>query len=541
MALQNDGFVRLFDVSTGVQVQRLNVGRHDSLDAALDPAGRWIVVANETQLAFWKLQHSPVRSVLNPVNELVEDMQFSPDGQTLATTAMGAGHHFHSILRTFECKEGRPLAEYRTSMGPHNFVPAKSQVAWQSDQQLIWHSGIGTTCHQAADLRMVLDHPVLPLVGAVLPVEFTVSKGTAKGAKVPATFRKDPHPQDDKRYISRVHPRGLPFQVSCTLPKTARPEEAAAFFLLTLKLDAPESFEPAFKVRVEVKGTAENHDAPTQLFETGRASYLNLVVHVPASARGMSNFQLIITPRASVRTLAIEQINYLEYATYERPGGWPGLVDVSDLGFHAAENRLWANVSNKAKTWRWPYGEDVEEWISPDPRSTKRANIRCVVPAADGVMVGTRDGYLHWLNANSAEREDFWPIAGREVVAGEFCSSAQLAIAGGDSGKVTVLHLPSGKPLCDFQAHREAVVALAATPDGAQLITASADRELKLWRRNGETFELYCNLPATEGLCRKLRISPDGSRLAVLCFSTNNVELWNLNVLRQNFAYLEIE
>jgi serine/threonine protein kinase/WD40 repeat protein len=546
MALQNDGFVRLFDVANGVQVQRLNVGRHDFLDAALDPAGRWIVVATETQLAFWKLQHSPVRRVLNAVNELVEDMQFSPDGKTLATTAIGVGHHFHSILRTIDCNVGDSLAEYRTSMGPNHFVPAKSQVTWQSDQQLIWHTGIGTTCHQAADLRMVLDHPVLPLVGATLPVEFTVSKGavskaTAKSANLQAAFRKDPHPQDDKRYISRVHPRGLPFQVSCTLPKTARPKDAAAFFLLTLKLDAPESFEPAFQVRVEVDETAVNHDVPTQLFESGRTSYLNLAVPVPEPAREMSKFQLIITPRSSVRTLAIEQINYLECATYDRPGGWPGLVDVSDPCFQVAENRLWANVNNHAKTWRWPHGEDVHDWVNPDPQNTRRANIRCVLPVTDGVLVGTRDGYVHRLNANTAEREDVWSIAGREVVAGVFCSSAQLAMAGGDSGKVTVLQLPSGNRLCDFQAHREAVVALAATPDGKQLITASADRELKFWRRNGDTFELYCNLPATEGLCRKLRLSPDGSRLAVLCWSTNNVELWNLNALRQNFAHLEIE
>jgi serine/threonine protein kinase/WD40 repeat protein len=541
MALQNNGFVRLFDVAKGVQVQRLNVGRHDTLDAALDPAGRWIVVSDETQLAFWKLQHSPVRRVLNAVNELVEDMQFSPDGKKLAITAIGAGHHFHGILRTFECNDGSSLAEYRTSMGPNHFVPAMAQVAWQSDQQLIWHSGISTTCHQAADLRMVLDHPVLPLVGATLPVEFTVSKGTAKETKVQSAFRKDPHPQDEKRYISRVHPQGLPFRVSGTLPKTARPKDAAAFFLLTLKLDAPETFEPAFKVRVEVEDTAENHDAPTQLFESGRASYVNLAVHVPASAREMSKFQLTITPRSSVRSLAIEQINYLEYATFDRPGGWPGLINVSDPCFHVAENRLWANVNNQAKTWRWPHGEDVHDWVNPDPQNTRRANIRCVLPVTEGVVVGTRDGYLHWLNASTAQREDVWSIAGREVVAGAFCSSAQLVMAGGDSGKVTVLQLPSGKRLCDFQAHREAVVALAATPDGNQLITASADRELKFWRRNGETFELYCNLPATEGLCRKLRISPDGSRLAVLCASTDNVELWNLNVLRQNFAYLEIE
>lgn len=76
------------------------------------------------------------------------------------------------------------------------------------------------------------------------------------------------------------------------------------------------------------------------------------------------------------------------------------------------------------------------------------------------------------------------PQRGR-VTAIAFSKTNVLAVASGEPGKTGVVRLydskPNPKPIAEIPAHRDAIYALAFSPDGGTLATAGYDRVIKLW------------------------------------------------------------
>ncbi len=76
------------------------------------------------------------------------------------------------------------------------------------------------------------------------------------------------------------------------------------------------------------------------------------------------------------------------------------------------------------------------------------------------------------------------PQPGR-VTAIAFSKTNVLAVAFGDTGKTGIVRLYdstlNSKPIAEIPAHRDAIYALAFTPDGGTLATAGYDRVIKLW------------------------------------------------------------
>jgi len=105
---------------------------------------------------------------------------------------------------------------------------------------------------------------------------------------------------------------------------------------------------------------------------------------------------------------------------------------------------------------------------------------------------------------------------------------AQLFAAGGQpgvSGEVRQWTVPDGRLMRTFEGHRDAVYALALSPDGKVLATGSYDQKIKLW--NVEDGKEIRTLSGHNGCVYGLSFRPDGKLLASASVD-RTVKLWDV-------------
>ncbi|NBD15042.1 MAG: FHA domain-containing protein [Cyanobacteria bacterium] len=101
---------------------------------------------------------------------------------------------------------------------------------------------------------------------------------------------------------------------------------------------------------------------------------------------------------------------------------------------------------------------------------------------------------------------------------------ATLASASGDK-TIKLWNLETGEETLSITAHKLAINALAFSPDGATLASASGDKTIKLW--NLETGEETLSITAHKLAINALAFSPDGATLASAS-GDKTIKLWNL-------------
>jgi RNA polymerase sigma factor (sigma-70 family) len=175
-----------------------------------------------------------------------------------------------------------------------------------------------------------------------------------------------------------------------------------------------------------------------------------------------------------------------------RPSGWGPLVFSPD-GKYLVCGRNWLQV------WDLASGKRLPQFGGSEPPGTP-----------PGLSRATHGGVLQVAVAPD----------GKTLVEGNI------------DGKVYVWDLAMGKPLRQFQAHKEMVTALALSPDGKRLATTTQDRTgtLVLW--DLATGKAIHRLQAENDILGVLAFSPDGHVLVSAGLNTRNggnspVEFWD--------------
>jgi WD40 repeat protein len=122
-----------------------------------------------------------------------------------------------------------------------------------------------------------------------------------------------------------------------------------------------------------------------------------------------------------------------------------------------------------------------------------------------------------WTSALVWQRAQ--PKAIRQAV---FSAKGDVVVAAGDEGTVKVWNAATGAEVKSIAAHKEAVVGLGLSADGTRLVTASADKSVKVWSlappmkgakpKEEETPQAVFELA---GVPESVTLSPNGTRVAV--------------------------
>ncbi|XP_037094610.1 WD repeat-containing protein 3-like [Pollicipes pollicipes] len=160
-----------------------------------------------------------------------------------------------------------------------------------------------------------------------------------------------------------------------------------------------------------------------------------------------------------------------------------------------------------------------------------RSDVRALDFSADGTA----------LLSASSEQLKVWNKSTQQCIRTLPCEPALCALfvpgdrhvlIGTKSGRLQLLELASGRRLEDVAAHEAELWSLALTPDQRGFASASADKQVKLWRFELVSTEqgarqlsfLHTATHALDEDCLSVRFSPDGRLLAVaLLDSTVNV------------------
>src|SRR5262249_45886050 len=134
----------------------------------------------------------------------------------------------------------------------------------------------------------------------------------------------------------------------------------------------------------------------------------------------------------------------------------------------------------------------------------------CLAFAPDGKLLaaGGQDGFVLW---DVAARQELHQCPAGRVWALGFSPGGQTP-AGSMASSLPLWGVARGKPLLERSGHGNAVEALAASPDGTVLVSASSEDTLILW--DGDTGRLRHQFAGRNVVGSAISLSPDGKLLA---------------------------
>ena len=116
-----------------------------------------------------------------------------------------------------------------------------------------------------------------------------------------------------------------------------------------------------------------------------------------------------------------------------------------------------------------------------------------------------------------------------------------LGASGMRSGRIRLRRVSDGKEVASLEKHQGAVDTLGFHPDGHLLASGSRDGTVRLWRPLDGIWSEVLTLRGPGGPVRRLRFSPDGTKLAVLVRNETAVRIWDLASLRSRLAAMRLD
>ena len=154
-------------------------------------------------------------------------------------------------------------------------------------------------------------------------------------------------------------------------------------------------------------------------------------------------------------------------------------------------------------------------------------------------VLDARDGTIQAMWGNGI---DFLFNPGLDPVSSVALSpDGILGASGMRSGRIWLRRVPGGEEVASLDKHQGAVDALAFQPDGRLLASGSRDGTIRLWRPVRKIWSEVLTLRAPGGPVRRLRFSPDGTKLAVLVRNETAVRIWDLASLRTRLAAMRLD
>ncbi|MCI0535874.1 MAG: hypothetical protein L0Z50_11680, partial [Verrucomicrobiales bacterium] len=166
--------------------------------------------------------------------------------------------------------------------------------------------------------------------------------------------------------------------------------------------------------------------------------------------------------------------------------------------------------------------------ITPKATPRRPVNALALAPSQRLIAAG-RYGEIELISADS--RQVVRALTGPRGNANAIVFSADGSSvfgAGGEAGlfgEVREWKVADGTPLRTFEGHRDALYALALSPDGKTLATGGYDQKIKLW--NVETGKETKTLSGHNGAIYGLAFRPDGKLLASAS-ADRTVKLWDV-------------
>jgi WD40 repeat protein/class 3 adenylate cyclase len=186
----------------------------------------------------------------------------------------------------------------------------------------------------------------------------------------------------------------------------------------------------------------------------------------------------------------VESLSFNADGTWLATGGWDGLAAVWDSRTGQALRRL-------------SFPTAVGATFTPDGTrlvvgtGTPAPGLLTVLDTATWQPVSTADlGFVYGVK--------FIEQGGR-----------LRAVAGSQTGRVTLLDVETSAEVLSLGAHRGNVGAVSPHPDGVHLATTGADGTAKIWDISPEGRGEALTLRGLHGIWPRVQYSPDGTRLAV--------------------------
>ncbi|WP_254506743.1 WD40 repeat domain-containing serine/threonine protein kinase [Anatilimnocola floriformis] len=534
------GVARFFDVSQGRQVLRLDLPRNDLQDFSVDPHKRWLVTANLDQLDFWSLRQQRIYQQLVSPAEEVDAVSFSPDAKMLAcvTTRGTNASPRCNTLYLFQNETGELVAERRSGVEHMNWSREEARVAWsQSGEQIYVGTLFGTHLYGQKNGTWI-NSGIISINGPAADVRFEVQP-VSEGEEAKAIVNELDNPLAPARKILQVTPQGQKLKLKCRVNPAIKLSKQLPMVVISLRIDAEQTWNAPLLVK-PIMPKSETQRAPPWTWRQGK-DFQSWCVHLPYETTEVGEFELQFEPQAGLRSFEIERIDLS--VLNPSPEKKTNLQFMTQLSTGGADQRIWAVFDEEVGSWSWPIGKRLTAWHNSNHQVTGAGNIRTLQAGRTGTLVGTRDGWIHWLDPVEGTSRGSWAGPGSEVISAALCEQAKVALIGCETGLVRCLALPSGETQFDFAADDTAVLALAATPDAKTIATASNNRMVTIWRRSATTgrYGLFCRLPASASPAKAINLSADGKFVAVIGRIHGALELWNLSALETELQRLGIE